>query len=352
MTPNDNQLKERYIYQVTSRLPKEQRDEAERELSELIDDMSEQSGSMEKALTKLGSPAEYAKKYRDDSNCLIGPEYYDTYLWIIKIALICSAIPIIATAIIGGVTNCISAPSTGNIDFISEIMADSFANIISDCIVSCFSVFGIVTLIFAIMERQKVKIDIKKPNSADNNGVWTPKLLSPIPDKKALISRGDSIFSIVFTIIFCVLLIFVPEFFSAIFSAEDTYRTIPIFNLENWDKIMPIFVFSMLVGLADKVLRLISGCYCRLVMISNIVCGVIQIILAAVLLKKMSFWNPKLITDIQSVFPDKQLGEYDVLRYGLDGLSDLIFTGICIITVFSIAVTVYKTIRYGNSKLK
>ena len=82
MTSMDRELMERYIYQVVRRLPREQRREVSLELQELISDMADVAGSMEEALEKLGNPAEFAKKYQDDTHHLIGPEYYDTYLWV------------------------------------------------------------------------------------------------------------------------------------------------------------------------------------------------------------------------------------------------------------------------------
>ena len=55
-----------------------------------------------------------------------------------------------------------------------------------------------------------------------------------------------------------------------------------------------MFVLSLLVGLADEILRLVTGCYCKLVMLSNILCGAVQIALSAVVLKGMPLWNPVL----------------------------------------------------------
>ena len=103
MTSMDRELMERYIYQVVRRLPREQRREVSLELQELISDMADVAGSMEEALEKLGNPAEFAKKYQDDTHHLIGPEYYDTYLWFLKIVLLCTLIPIVAVSVIEGI---------------------------------------------------------------------------------------------------------------------------------------------------------------------------------------------------------------------------------------------------------
>ena len=60
MTTCEQDLMERYIYEVTRRLPKGQQKEVGLELQELVDDMFEECGSVETVLIKLGSPADFA----------------------------------------------------------------------------------------------------------------------------------------------------------------------------------------------------------------------------------------------------------------------------------------------------
>ena len=88
MTDRDRELINRYVYEVTRRVPKEQRDEIELELRELIGDMLE-GLTLDQVFAKLGDPAVFARKYREDKNYVISPEYYDNYVWVMKIVLIC-----------------------------------------------------------------------------------------------------------------------------------------------------------------------------------------------------------------------------------------------------------------------
>ena len=74
---------------------------------------------------------------------------------------------------------------------------------------------------------------------------WTPERLISVPNKNAVIGRGDSIAGIVFIVIFCALLIFVPHFFSVIITSGKEVTMIPAFNLEQWHIILPVFVLSM-----------------------------------------------------------------------------------------------------------
>ena len=73
MTDREKELVNRYVYEVTKRIPKEQRNEIEMELRELIEDMAE-GAPLEEVFVKLGDPAVFARKYREDKNYVISPE--------------------------------------------------------------------------------------------------------------------------------------------------------------------------------------------------------------------------------------------------------------------------------------
>lgn len=358
MTLDDKELMGRYIYQVIRRLSRAQRDEVRMELEELISDMYADKGSMETVLTQLGDPAEFAKQYQNDRQYLIGPEYFETYLWFVKVILICTAVPILAVSLIHAFGQAAVFTSQNAAPIIIRAIVDGLTKGFSDVLISCVSAFGAVTLIFAVMERQKVKIETKKAEkwsigklseqkkTAESR--WTPSFLEPLPDKKALISRGDSIAGIVFIVIFCVLLIFAPQFFAAFFPENETVKTVPVFNLDQWGTILPVFVLSLLVGLADEILQLVVGCYCKLVMVSNIVCGAIQIVLSVVVLKILPIWNPNFVSEIQSALGGEASSAEKFLSFwNADMVSNGLLAFIVLFTLVDIGVTIYKTLRYG-----
>lgn len=363
MTPNEKDYMDRYIYQVIRRLPKAQRNEVRMELEELISDMYADKGSVEEVLTQLGDPAEFAKQYQNDRQYLIGPEYFETYLWFVRVVLICAAVPILIVSFVNAFSQMAAITSQNAAPAIIHAIAEGLATGISNGLLSCVSAFGVVTLIFAIMERKKVQLEMKKAEkwsveklSEEKRVVelrWTPKFLEPVPDKKAIISRGDSVVSIVFIVIFSVLLIFAPHFFSAIFTEGETVTTVPIFNLDQWGTILPIFVLSLFIGLVDEILRLVVGVYCKLVMISNIVCGLIQIVLSAIVLKILPIWNPNFTADIQLALGGKAESAAKFLTYwNAEMVSNGLLFFIVAITLLEIGTTIYKTLRYGASSKK
>lgn len=363
MTQRDQDLMKRYIYQVVRRLPRDQRDEVGLEIQELISDMLEQSGSMEDVLAQLGDPAKFAESYREDGHYLIGPEYFDTYKWFVKTVMICVIISVAAVGVIESLREGLNGGGAESIAAAVRVVINGITNTTANLTISGIGAFGGVTLIFAVMERQKIKIELQKAkewtvgeldsSSQTVRKGWTPEALSPVPDKKAVISRSDSIAGIVFIVIFFVLIITAPHFFAAVLKEGEGYVTVPVFNLEKWNVILPFFAVSLLVGLVDEILRLIAGVYCRMVMISNIVCGTIMIVLNVVILKALPLWNPDFAQQIQNhaQFQGKERFIEKVAQVWDTGI---ITNGFLILiiacTLLEIAVTVYKTLRYGMEK--
>lgn len=353
---NEKEMKERYIYEVTKRVPQETREEIRLELQTLIDDMCTEEGiTVEEALQKLGNPAEFAKRYKDSPNYLIGPEYYDNYIWVIKIALIGIGISAVVSAIVQGIMSTDSALSVANqVNFFTNFFVELFTTAING---TC-SMIGIVTIIFAVLEWRKVKINMKPETNwtvdeLSKNTVtlksWTPNSLPPIPDKRAIIRRSDSVISIIFITVFAALLLFAPQLFGAFHYDGSKVTSIAcIFNLNEWNRIVPLFVFCLFVGMVDEIIRLVTGYYCKPVLYSNLICNAIQIAGAVILLKFSPLWNPAFTTQIQEITGINKFSDGDFLHYwGTGFFNNIILAFICVVSLFEIGVTIYKTVKYS-----
>lgn len=354
MTENDKKLMDRYIYQVVRRLPKDSGIEISRELEELITDMLEKADSMEDVLTQLGDPKEFAKKYQDYEHYLIGPQNYDIYIWFAKIVLICTAVSVLIVSLIIGIRDGIFMESdTYIISGLTQCIINATTNATVNAITSCIMVFGVITLIFAIIDKQRIKINLK------NEKKWSVGEMTPIPDKKSVINKSDCIISIVFTVFMCVILIFLPNFFSVCFDIEGEIISVPFFNLDKWNIILPFFILSMIIGLADEILQLVIGIYCKAVMISNIIAGILQIVLMVIVLKILPFWNPNFISKIKEIkeitkdMPEKG-AVISFMDFILDIdinftlLSNIFLAGIIGITVLEMINIIYKSLKYGT----
>lgn len=371
MSQRDQEWMEQYIYQVVRRLPKGQREEVGMELRELIGDMLEQtvseeksdstqrSEAMKKVLAELGDPAELAKRYRDEADYLIGPEYYDTYIWFLKVVLLCTLIPTLAMSLLEEIGGISVGVEQSYIGIVVEKITACLVNGITNSLISCVSVFGVITLVFAVMERQKVKLERKITGNVivDSMGKkeWNPGDLTSIPHKKAIIDRGDSIVGIVFIVIFSMVLIMAPNFFSLMIDVTTDSKdmlVIPIFNPDQWNKILPLFVLGLLICLVEEVLKLIMGVYCRAVMIGCIISGFLQMILAGIILKVLPIWNPEFKTEYVQQALEGNGGAEIFVRCITDmqsaPTSNIILAVVIISTLADIGVTIYRTLRYGE----
>lgn len=162
MSPRDQDLMERYIYAVTRRLPRAQREEIADELRELIGDMLEAdpAAGMEGVLLELGDPAEFAGRYASPDQCLIGPAYFENYKWLLKVVLLCATIPVFVLSLASGV---IEHWTDGFYQAIVRGLTDGITNAVTAGLTG----FGAVTLVFAAVERYERR-------GREGERRWTP----------------------------------------------------------------------------------------------------------------------------------------------------------------------------------
>ncbi len=358
MQEHEIELMKRYIYQVVRRVPKGQRDEIALELEELIGDMYDDGkGTMEEILAELGDPKEVAKKHLNFKGYLIGPEYFDNYIWILKIVLLCAGITAFLSQVIG-------------YDYSDFRIVEYIIEVCVETVVGMIGAFGVVTIVFAVLEYLQVKVDLRteKKWSVDqlqeetvkedtnstrqsmNSTAWNPTKLTPVPNKKALISRGETVVGVVFIMILCSLFVFVPEKIGAfVFEGKEYVRSIPIFNLDKWSILCPIMLAGFLVSFFDEIVRLITGCYCKLVLFSCIITNCIQLVLMTILFKCMPIWNPTFSAEVTEAYGKKFNAKGDLMTYWeTSRVSNIVLAIIWVISLGEIGFTVYKTLRYSN----
>ena len=87
---------DRYLYDVTRRLPENMRDDVEQELRANIEDMLPDNPTeeeIENVLESLGAPSKLAAKYRPNPRYLISPALFEEYISVLKIVAVVLALP-------------------------------------------------------------------------------------------------------------------------------------------------------------------------------------------------------------------------------------------------------------------
>lgn len=341
-------LVERYLYDVTRRLPEKQRKDIEEELRTLIEDMMEereQEGENpesipEKVLEELGDPAKLAAKYRGESDRLIGGEYYVLYCQILKIVLFGVGIGMGVSFLL---SVCFSFSAASPNDWI-HLMTESFIDL-GAIPAAILEVFGLVTLIFWIMEKNQVKLK--------EQGAWNTSKLPQIPYEKAVIKRGDSMVGIIFGVLFIALFVCASENLGVwIKDAGGQMVVVPLFNMALWHRTLPLMVVSFSLGIIVDFVKLLVGHYNFFVMWVNIVCNAVSMAIAVILLKGNLLFNPDFLSSVAAIKGEDFFGKYDIMRYwnteAAYGVPNVCLIVIMLILLAEVLVTVYRTLRYGS----
>jgi hypothetical protein len=243
-----NTLIDRYIYNVAKRLPENTREEVKKELRANIEDMLPERPSEEeikKVLITLGDPRLLATQYRGKQRFLISPEWMDDYLSVLKIVLIVYCSVALVFGLIDGIAENIDNNIFGAISSIA-----SYA--LSDVVSHAFQAFGIVTLIFVLIEKFNGK-NKKKP--------WDPASLPEVPKENSVkISRSGSIAGLIFGTIFgaiFIYLIMTNQFVIAWTSNGETWRiSSPLFDAGVAASFVPVFFLSLGLSILEEFVKL------------------------------------------------------------------------------------------------
>lgn len=244
-------LIEIYVYEVTKRLPEKIRKDIAMELTSTIEDMLPEHYSEEdvkEALSKLGNPAVLADSYHGKPKYLIGPKVYDVYIRTMKMVIPWAIFITLLIHTIGSIVTFSGEES------ILSVAIHTFGFLIAKVITTLIQVFFWFTIVFVAIERiglSKVEqpLSVKKEN-------WTPDDLNKvviIPRKK-VISKGEIIFSFLWTVIWGIIY-FNADHLAGVYQSIDgrgLQFVMPVFQqdtlLSYWPIIAGIMVLE--IGLA------------------------------------------------------------------------------------------------------
>ena len=239
---------ERYIYAVTKKLPEKQRGDIEKELRSLIGDMladrvgenEASSDDIEAVLIELGDPNELADQYREKKQYLIGPENYDTYMFVLKIVLAAVAFGITLALTIATIFD---PPAS-----FTEVVGNYFGALLN----ALFQAFAWVTVVFAIFEHYNFAIGKEFKDTE-----WTPAELPMLPVKEAEIKPIEAIIGIVFAILALILFNMYDHLIAIYFISDNAVRTvIPVFNHEVFRSLLPLLNIMLAIGIVKELIKL------------------------------------------------------------------------------------------------
>lgn len=235
------ELIDRYVNEVGRRLPRKNRADIQVELrSTLVDTLearSEGEPSQEDVVTLLkefGLPQQVAASYWPQGQYLIGPSLYPLFRMVVGIALL---VFVIVQLVLLGIA----------LVFNQEVLTFTSAlEIFAGMIGSVFTAFGIIVIVFAVLQRFDVKPDVDDED-------WDPRQLPQIEEVDT-VSRGGTVAEITFGLVIIGILLFLPDKIGFVISPGLEIVLNPVLS-----SYIPLLILSLLLGIALDVVLLWRG---------------------------------------------------------------------------------------------
>lgn len=317
---------ERYIYAVTKELPKNKRQEATTELRRTISNRLKKKSNQltedekkREVLIELGRPKILANQYRGKERYLIGPRYFERYLFILRVVLL---------SIVFGLSIAHGVSVFFTVNSLSEVIGGYIGSLLS----ALLQGIAWVTGIFALLEYNDVTLSRKAKDEP-----WDPSELPPIPKKKARISRGESVLSIIFITILLTLLFFSPEAIGIYYYIGETIEFIPLFNLREFFLFRSLIFVSFTIELLLEVIKILKARWTRNLAIIVTVFNILSAAIVIFALSNSIIWNPEIISKIERY-----------LTIPFEHILSFIATGIVVVTLIESAFALYRGFKYGE----
>jgi len=302
------ELIERYVHAVGKRINKKQREDIEKELRSLIMDELEAKTKgrtpteedIIAVLKAMGHPAKVAAKYNSQEHGLIGPALLDMYYLVVKIVIGVAAFGIT----VGAIVNIAQAPHNA-----AMLILQLLGQIISGAI----GAVGGVTIVFAIIERAVPEFSLNSPKGLE----WNPKDLPPVPKKADQIKIGDSIASMVFTVIAIVLFNFFLDKLGIYYTQGDgqPLAFVPIFSMTAIALYLPFWNAVWALDFIRNVLLLVQGRERLGTRIYSLIMPVLSVIIAVMMLGGPSIISESIVSSAASAASFEKLKDIFSIVY-------------------------------------
>lgn len=329
-------LIDRYVYAVMRHVPSAQRAETEKEIRVMIDELvQEQMKAREdqipdeavvrSVLLSLGEPASLARQYNATPNYIIGPVLYDTYWLVLRIVLIAVGIGILIAQIIRLISG---EPG---------LTWAAFGNLFGSVYQGLLSAFGIVTLVFLLIER--FGLDDVKKEIRQKEEKWRLDDLPQVPGDKIRVKRGDPIVTIVFSLIFLAILNISPELFGYYEQTENGLNIIGFLGAGFTAMLLWVNVV-ILFEIALEALKIVYARWTWLILLSSIAQSTLSLIVWLNLVRHPEFINPSFIEKFNSFITGRNFAVNILWQQHL-------VTGLIVIIAFGFAVELITLIFKG-----
>lgn len=339
-----NNLIERYVFAVTSRLPEKEREDVGRELRANIYDMLDDDAdpkAVTSVLEGLGAPELLAEKYRQNPRYLISPRMYDEYIRALKWVL-----PLVGGLLftIGLVLGLI-APLSNDVYNLMQGIQGGLAKGFGLGISGTMQALIWVTIGFVIAQRTQ-------SNQAEER--WSIQSLPQLPPStNDAIPLSDSLIELALTVVFSIIGILVCTghlrlFFAMQITSEHAVTQInSFFSPEFLQSSVVALVIIGLLGAGESVVKIIKRRWSPLVCGAVIANSLLGASIALVLISRPTLLSEELLSVIHTSpwgnLASIQLGG---MQFSVEQLIPLVLGLIVVLAALvSIGTAIFKTLR-------
>ena len=325
------ELIDRYVHEVGRHLPRKKRADITAELQSTLADTLENQvegeptqEDVELLLKEFGPPQRVAASYWPQGQYLIGPSLFPLFRMVVGIALIAF---VVVQLVLFGIA----------VVFNQEILTFlDVLDIFSGLLNSVFMAFGIIVIVFAILQYFEVK-----PEAEDEE--WDPSQLPQIEDEET-VNRGGRVAEITFSLVIVAILLFLPDKIGFVLNPWSEIILNPVIRTY-----IPLLIVSILLGVFVDVLLLWRGRWETGTRLAKIGTNLFSIYVLVVLLTGHNAWLAEqgavgflsfLDTLSESSFPNQE----SVLIIGMHGFRLAFSIALIVISIETIGL-VYKLIK-------
>lgn len=232
------ELIDRYVSAVGRQLPRNKRADIEAELRSALTDSLEARSQGEPTqdqvvavLKEFGKPEKVAASYWPEGQYLVGPRLFPLFRMVVGIAL---TVFVVVQLVLVGITAVFTPEALPGIEFFSDLIN------------SAFMAFGVIVIVFAVLQRFGVQPELEKED-------WNPLEL-PEAEVSDDIKRTDLVVEMIFSLIFLAVFIFLPDKIGFIVSPGSDIILNPVLPAY-----IPLIILAFLLSLGLDVFLLWRG---------------------------------------------------------------------------------------------
>jgi len=323
---------DRYIYQISRFLVSKNKQDIEKEIRTLIDDMLEtrcqdrdaSKEDLEAVFAELGKPSVLAAKYNDSKRYLIGPAIFPVYCSVLKVVLIFVVAATLFSNLISIVTGTFSWENLGSV----------FS--------AALGFFAIVTLVFGFVEWKGMSMDEIFDGKIDE--IFDGKInLPPVPEKKARIPRAEPIVGLIFLSVFAAIFLFSPQYIGFWDASRNGF--VSVFDTAVIRSLIWLFLIGFGISAVKEIAKLLEGRYSVRLMIVTILCNMFSLALILYIFRNFPIWNQDFPGQILAAVRDT---DFTVLSTYWNFFTETLFPGVIIFAmVIDTLSCIVKSLVYG-----